>query len=497
WDVQSGEQLVLIEPRSGFVRTVAYSPLGDTVALGVWDSTNAGTIRIYDAATGEEVQRFFSHTVPPNDVVYSPDGTRVISVAWDRFVKINDLQRGVEVASYTGFGDRLLAVDISQDGQFLLVAQGNIGDNEFQEDETVQPNVWLWDLQSRDQVAVLSDHQDWVWAVDFSADNSLMATGTGPFRLPETAADGSTPAIDAAVRVYDVRTHELLHTLEGHRWVVDSVRFHPDGETIFSGSWDGLIIRWNLETGEQVQTYEGHEGHVNMIRLNEDGSRLYSAGGDGKVIVWDTETGEQLTSFEHESSVVSVALSPDESQLVTGSGNNVIIWDLASGERVQTLVGHTGSVNEAIFHPDGKRVFSTSWDATVRLWDVASGEQIGEYTGHNDTTWGLAVTSDGSLLLTTSSDQTVRLWDVETAEELHRYEEHTNWVLEVVLSPDETMLLSAAEDNTARLWRLDRNLDQLLAFVGQDRYVRELSCAEREVYRVATCEVAAEATEAP
>jgi len=495
WDVATGEQLLRIDPNSGFVRTVAYSPLGDTVAFGVWDSANAGTIRVHDVQTGAEVQRFFSHTVPPNDVVYSPDGTQVISVAWDRFVKINDLQRGSEVASYSGFGDRLLAVDISRDGRFLLLAQGNIGDNEFREDLAVEPTVWLWDLQSGDQIAVLDDHGDWVWSVDFSADGTLAATGAGPFRLPDRTAEGTPPPIDTAVRVWDVQTQEVLHVLEGHTWVVDSVRFHPDGETLFSAGWDGLIIRWDLESGRQQQLYEGHSDSVNMLRLTQDGTRFFSAGSDGLVLFWDVESGEVLSRFEHEEGVLSVALSPDESQLLTAAGNRILLWDVASGDLLRTFSGHTAGVNEAIFHTDGRHLFSTSWDASVRMWDSTTGEQVGEFTGHNDTTWGLAVTADGELLVTTSSDQTVRTWDIETGEELHRYSEHTNWVLEVVLSPDESTLLSAAEDNTARLWRLDRDLDQLLSFIEDDRFVRDLTCAEREVYRVASCGTPADTRE--
>src|SRR5688500_336330 len=49
WDTATGEQLRVIEPQSGFIRAVAYAPDGSSVALGVWDGANGGTIRIYDA----------------------------------------------------------------------------------------------------------------------------------------------------------------------------------------------------------------------------------------------------------------------------------------------------------------------------------------------------------------------------------------------------------------------------------------------------------------
>ncbi|MCP2729438.1 WD40 repeat domain-containing protein [Limnofasciculus baicalensis] len=45
--------------------------------------------------------------------------------------------------------------------------------------------------------------------------------------------------------MWNLEGKELL-TLTGHKDIVFSISFSPDGETIASGSGDGKIILWNL-----------------------------------------------------------------------------------------------------------------------------------------------------------------------------------------------------------------------------------------------------------
>lgn len=80
WDVDTGEQLVVLEGHTDTVLGVAYSPDGMHIASG----SNDGTIRVWDAGTGESLAVLSGHNNRVRSITYSPDGTRITSGALSR-----------------------------------------------------------------------------------------------------------------------------------------------------------------------------------------------------------------------------------------------------------------------------------------------------------------------------------------------------------------------------------------------------------------------------
>jgi WD40 repeat protein len=75
-------------------------------------------------------------------------------------------------------------------------------------------------------------------------------------------------------------------TLSGHLGAVPTVRFSPDGKTLASGGYDGLIQLWNVATGEQVATLRGRVGQIDLLEFSPDGNLLASEGNDEIIRLW-------------------------------------------------------------------------------------------------------------------------------------------------------------------------------------------------------------------
>jgi WD40 repeat protein len=149
----------------------------------------------------------------------------------------------------------------------------------------------------------------------------------------------------------------------------------------------------------------------------------------------------------HESSVYSVAVSPDGKYITSGSWDKTIrVWDAETGEMIgRPLENYGQSVTSVAFFPDGKRIVSGSWDAKMRVWNVESGQETGlSFRGHESAISSISVSSSGKTIASGSNDRTMRLWNAETGNMIGHPFDHSSKVCFVAFSPNEEQVVSAA-----------------------------------------------------
>ncbi|MCU1265250.1 MAG: hypothetical protein JWM21_1568 [Acidobacteria bacterium] len=107
------------------------------------------------------------------------------------------------------------------------------------------------------------------------------------------------------------------------------------------------------------------------------------------------------------------------------------------------LRGHSGSVNKAIFSPDGSRVATVSDDGTARLWNTANGQELRRVELEPPVT-DVAFNSDGTLVAIASSNL-VTLWDPNNGFYYH-LKGHNGEVRRVAFSPTNKQLLASSDN---------------------------------------------------
>lgn len=306
---------------------------------------------------------------------------------------IPDIKPSVSVVSPVG------SIAFSPDGQLLAV--GGYKD------------VRLLDAASGKVVATLSGHADVVRALAFTPDGTKLA------------AAGGLPARSGEIKIWDLGAgapYRLLETMTGHKDCIYSVAISPDGKLLASGSYDKLILLWDLTSGKEVRTLKDHIDAVFSVAFSSDGKRLASGAQDRSVKVWDVASGQRLfTLSEPLDGITAIAFQPSGTQLAAGGYDKVIrTWVLTDkgGTLAQSMIAHEDTILQLTYSPDGKMLISASADRTIRFWDAETLTLLRALDKQPDWVQAVSVSPNGKWLAAGRYDGSVSVYDLATYQQV-------------------------------------------------------------------------------
>jgi WD40 repeat protein len=302
----------------------------------------------------------------------------------------------------------------------------------------------------------------------------------------------------------------LKTVLEGHKYLVSSVAFSPDGKTLASAS-DRMICLWDVAAARLEKTLNDNDCiFMNHVAFSPSGEFLAIGGGENKIKLLELKSGADRVLLREKKDSVhpQVVFSQDGKQLAWGGVGlmDIKLWTVGKGQAIDSLKDkeERGLLSSAFaFSADGKTLtaidrlgWMRTWDTTTRkllesrelaatadvtafrpdgkvvaictavsapeeplglievvqIHDVASGKKLASSDESCNQISAMTYSPDGKTLVTGDGRSAIIYRDAETAKPKTKVAARCQGVFTLAFSPDGGTLASGGEDRKVKIW---------------------------------------------
>jgi ribosomal RNA-processing protein 9 len=243
-----------------------------------------------------------------------------------------------------------------------------------------------------------------------------------------------------------------IRKMKGPTLSVTCTALSEDDTTIYCGSKDASVFRFDVETGKKYRLRGGKKDSGDYLRdivlsvaVSSDGTFLASAGVDRAISIWDTRSLTIVRRFQgHKGAISCLQFRQGSHDLYSGSFDRTVkLWNLDEMTFVDTLYGHQSEIT-SLDCLSRERAITGGADKTVRVWKIVEETQLLFKGNQRDSIDCVKLLNDDNWV-SGSQDGTLALWNI-------RKKKHTVFVKDAALKFPSTSSFESKWPSSCTPW---------------------------------------------
>ncbi|PIN21482.1 WD40-repeat-containing subunit of the 18S rRNA processing complex [Handroanthus impetiginosus] len=511
WDSEKGTCETTLNGHRGAVTTLKYNKLGSLLASGSKDCD----IILWDIVGEAGLFRLRGHRDQVTDLVFLDSSKKLVSSSKDKFLRVWDLETQHCIQIVSGHHSEIWSIDVDPDERYLVSGSADpelrfysinndLADKKLV--EKIDPDVDTGTASVSNKWEVLKHFGDVqrqskerVSSVRFNKSGNLLAcqaagTMVEMFRVldesesrrkakrrinrkekkaskgkTETIENGTEESSELVVTVPDV--FKALQIVRAKKKIC-SMSFCPitpknSLATLALSLNNNLLEFYSIESTSATKTstieLQGHRSDVRSVALSSDNTLLMSTS-HSTIKIWNPSTGACLRTVDSGYGLCGFFVPGNKYAIVGTKSGTLEIIDVRSGTCVEVVEAHGGSIQSIAPTQDG--FVTGSSDQDVKFWEYQTTQKPGQDSKHltvsparnlkmNDDVVVVAVSPEGKHIAVALLDCTVKVFYMDSLKFFLSLYGHKLPVLCMDISSDGDLIVTGSADKNLKIWGLD------------------------------------------
>jgi WD40 repeat protein len=266
---------------------------------------------------------------------------------------------------------------------------------------------------------------------------------------------------DGMVKIWDLSQTQGPHVLTDDSKKTASSYLSNEGNVLV-GDRDGAVHLLDVRSGEKTRTYEGLESFVTRVASTVDGRLIIGIDQSGKLAVW--RSNDATMAFSRERCAKDLAMSANGARLAVASRTSSKPSFLLSLNNLEVVGQFEGRPPVSIGQAGGIIGSSVGIGREYKVLDISSGKEMLSVRPQLHGYDAAMISLDNRFLAVSSFERVtafILIYDLESGELKYELKGHADRVECLAFHPAGNRLATGSGDTTVKIWDLETGIETI------------------------------------